>query len=52
MRRLFALSAFTMGYLVMALLDAQVAAAPALAAFTAGGWALVRPVLEPAPADR
>jgi hypothetical protein len=48
MRRLTALVLFVFGYLVMAGLDASVAAAPALAAFSLGGWALVRPVLEPA----
>ena len=38
---------FVLGYLVMAALDTSVAAAPALTAFALGGWALVRPVLEP-----
>jgi hypothetical protein len=42
MRRTVALALFTFGYLVMAALDASVAAAPSLAAFAAGAYALVR----------
>lgn len=47
MRRATALSFFTLGYMAMAALDASVAAVPSLAAFVAGGWALVQPVLAP-----
>lgn len=46
MRRLTALFLFTFGYLAVAAFDPEVAAAPALTAFAAGGWALVRPVLD------
>ena len=48
MRRAVALTLFTVGYAAMAALDASVAAVPSLAAFAAGGWALVQPVLAPA----
>ena len=51
MRRLSALTLFVLGYLVMASLDTAVAAGPCLAAFGAGAYTLVRPVLLPAEND-
>ena len=43
MRRLASLALFTCGYLLMAALDASVAAAPCLVVFAAGAYVLVDP---------
>ncbi len=43
MRRTGALALFTLGYVLMALLDATVSAGPALASFAGGAALLLRP---------
>ena len=45
MRRARALTLFTLGYLVMASFDADVAAVPSMAAFLAGAYSLAQPLL-------
>jgi hypothetical protein len=45
MRRVRALTLFTLGYFVMAAFDADIAAVPSLAAFFAGAYSLAQPLL-------